>query len=82
MDYNEKLLQDAIKDAEARGKEPFDFVKFAEYYWHDTGGCERLRPDEPAPVQNHYRRMYYTYYPEVMTVTDYAALLNEIDMES
>lgn len=82
MDYLEKRLQDAIAAAEAAGKEEFDFPRFTELYLHDTGSCERLRPGAPANVQNYYRRMYYADYPEVMTIAEYAQLLNDIDRDS
>lgn len=82
MDYLENRLQEAIAAADAAGKEPFDFPRFTELYLHDTGSCERLDPNAPANVQNYYRRMYYADYPEVMTVAEYAQLLNEMDLES
>lgn len=82
MDYLETRLQEAIKKAEENGKEPFDFPRFTEFYFHDTGDCERLPKDAPANVQSYYRRMYYVDYPEVMTVVDYARLLNRLDLDS
>ena len=81
-DYLETRLQEAIKQSEAHGKETFDFPRFAELYLHDTGDCQQLQADAPEEVQGHYRRMYYVDYPAVMTVAEYADLLNRIDQES
>ena len=57
MNRIEELIA-AKEKAQAEGKEPFDFVKFASVYPHDTGNCERLKPDEPAFVQTEYERKF------------------------
>lgn len=82
MDYLEQRLHDAMAQAEQSGKEPFDFPTFTELYFHDTGDCERLKPDAPASIQNYYKRMYYVDYPEVTTVAEYAKMLNQMDQDS
>ena len=50
MESYESRLADAKAKAHAEGKEPFDFAKFAGVYPHDTGSCERLRPDELTAI--------------------------------
>lgn len=72
-------LERAKAKAHAEGKEPFDFVKFVQHYVHDTGSCERLRPDEHPSVQQQYEELYYEFYPKIMTVVEYADYLNWID---
>ena len=78
MNRIEELMA-AKEKAQAEGKEPFDFVKFASVYPHDTGNCERLKPDEPAFVQAEYERDYYLMFPDVRTVEEFAELLDRID---
>lgn len=79
MESYESRLADAKAKAHAEGKEPFDFAKFAGVYPHDTGSCERLRPDEPACVQEQYVLEYYLDYPEIRTVEEFAEFLDRID---
>ena len=72
-------LEAAKEKALAQGKEPFDFIKFISIYVHDRGSCERLRPDEPKSVQDQYEREYYVYYPDMMTIEEYAEFRNRLD---
>ena len=78
---NEKLKK-AIAKAEERGKQPFDFKEFAKLYLHDTGSCELYSGDEPEAIQQEYSSMYYIDYPAVMTVKEFARVLNEEDAQS
>ncbi len=79
MESDETRLAEAKAKAHAEGKEPFDFVMFASVYPHDTGNCERLKPDEPESVQEQYEWYYYIYFPEARTVEELAEILDRID---
>ena len=78
MDRKERL-EEIREQAHRNGKEPFDFVKFASVYPHDTGTCERLKPDEPEWVRAQYEREYYLDHPEAMTIKEFAEILDRID---
>lgn len=58
-------------DAILSGKEVFDFIRLAGLCHYDIGGCHA-----PAGVQSYYRNMYYSDYPEVQTIDEFARLLN------
>lgn len=79
-DFAQRRQQDAERGPKT-GKEPFDFAKFAALYAHDTGSCERLRPDAPEAVRNYYKHMYYSDFPTAHTIREFARQLNEIDAQ-
>jgi hypothetical protein len=68
-------LATAKADAARRGKEPFDLAKLETM-------CDTTREGKLDPVERRYARfesMYYTYYPEVMTLAEFAEKVAELN---
>lgn len=70
-----------IEGEHKRGKEPFNFEKFAKNYLHDRGSCQSLSPNESPYVIAQYKEEYYDH-PEILTVVDFANYLDEMDSHS
>ena len=62
-------------DAAARGKEPFDLEKLETLC--DTSSEGRVAPYETRHA--HYEYMYYVNHPELMTIADLAALVEQLN---
>ena len=79
LDKEKEELEREKTLAHENGKEPFDFLKFISIYVHDTGTFERLKPDEPESVREQYEWFYYHFYPQFMTIEEFAEFLNRVD---
>jgi hypothetical protein len=66
-------LAAAKADAAMRGKEPFDLAKLETM--SDTTHAGRLDPFEERHAE--FEEMYYTWYPRVMTIVEFAAKVDE-----
>ena len=62
-------------DAASRGKEPFDLEKLEALC--DTSSQGRVDPYETRHA--HYEYMYYVHHPELMTIAELAALVEQLN---
>lgn len=67
-------LATAIADAKASGKEPFDLEKLERLC--DTSSEGRLDPVDERRARLEYK--YYVTNPEIMTLAEFAYLVNEL----
>jgi len=74
----EEMIQAAIK----QGKEPFDFAKFVEMYWQKDVQNDGLTGQESSMVVEDFMKQYYLDYPSVMTMADFARVLELGDMQT
>jgi hypothetical protein len=68
-------LERAKADADARGKEPFDLAKLETMA--DTSSEGRMDPEEDRRAR--FEEMYYVQYPDILTVEDFAAKVEELN---
>ncbi|EQA43284.1 hypothetical protein LEP1GSC050_1781 [Leptospira broomii serovar Hurstbridge str. 5399] len=66
-------LADAKKEAERRGKEPFDLEKLERLY--DTRKDTEGRVDPFEVRHTHYEDLYYTYDRNIMTLEEFVIFL-------
>ena len=68
-------LAAAKRDAEARGKEPFDLAKLETMC--DTSSEGRM---DPEPVRRgQFEEMYYVSYRDILTLEDFARKVDELN---
>jgi hypothetical protein len=68
-------LAAAKADAAKRGKEPFDLAKLETM-------CDTTREGKLDPVERRHARfeeIYYTHYPDVMTLAEFAKKVEELN---
>jgi Tfp pilus assembly protein PilP len=68
-------LAAAKADAAKRGKEPFDLEKLETM-------CDTTREGKLDPVETRrtrFEEMYYTFYPDVMTLAEFAKKVEELN---
>jgi hypothetical protein len=70
-----EALARAKAEAAARGKEPFDLEKLETMC--DTTSEGRLDPIEERRAR--FEEMYYVSYPKILTLTDFARKVNELN---
>jgi hypothetical protein len=70
----EQQLAKAIANATAKGKEPFDLEKLERLC--DTSREGRLEPDNERRARLEYK--YYVTNPEIMTIAEFARLIDEL----
>lgn len=76
----EEAAIDAAKvEAEATGKELFDYQKFAELYHLDDILKPDLNGQEAADIQKQYEKYYYLGNRGIKTMADFAKLLEDAD---
>jgi len=68
-------LARARADAEARGKEPFDLARLETMA--DTSSEGRMDPEESRRAR--FEEMYYVHYPDLLTIEDFAAKVEELN---
>jgi Tfp pilus assembly protein PilP len=71
----EELLSAAKAEAARRGKEPFDLAKLETM-------CDTSREGKMDPVETRrarFEEMYYTSYPDVMTLEEFAGKVTELN---
>ena len=71
----EELLAAAKAEAARRGKELFDLAKLETM-------CDTSREGKMDPVETRrarFEEMYYTYYPDVMTLEEFAGKVTELN---
>ena len=72
-------LTAAKEEAPRRGKEPFDFDRLCEMYDPTSDLAPADRPMDPS-LPARYEGKYYLDYRDVLTLEDFAARLNELDV--
>ena len=72
-------LTAAKKEAARRGKEPFDFDRLCEMYDPTSDLAPADREIDPS-IPPRYEEKYYLDYRDVLTLEDFAARLNELDV--
>jgi hypothetical protein len=68
-------LARAKADAAARGKEPFDLARLESMA--DTSSEGRMDPEESRRAR--FEEMYYVHYPDLMTIEDFAAVVEVLN---
>jgi Tfp pilus assembly protein PilP len=71
----DEMLAAAKAEAARRGKEPFDLAKLETL-------CDTSREGKMDPVETRrarFEEMYYTYYPDVMTLEEFAEKVAELN---
>lgn len=69
-----ETLADAKADAVRRGKEPFDLEKLESLC--DTSSEGRMAPLDERFAE--FERKYYVHYPDIMTIEEFAAKVDEL----
>lgn len=68
-------LATARADASARGKQPFDLEALERLCDTSHGGRLTSREDR----YSEFERRYYVHHPDVMTISEFAAVMRDLD---
>lgn len=68
-------LAEARAEAKMTGKEPFDFVRLSQLY--DVGSDLSIELHDPQAAAAELEKRYYLNFPEVTTLEEFAARMNE-----
>jgi hypothetical protein len=72
-----EYLRKAKEEASRRGKEPFDFAKLCTLYDPSSEMASSSVLSDPQGTSDALERRYYIDYPNILTIAEFAARLEE-----